>query len=212
MLKHLIQKGDWMIKIDLKDAYFTVPIDLPHQPLFRFIDGGTRYQFTCLPFGLGPAPPSVHQAFKACCSPSKETGSENDYLFRRYNYIQSDSGWYFEGQGLHPLAASELRLCNKLEKISFTSSPVHGIPRLCDQFFGDETISARGEIDQPYTDLQRFNSGEESLSENSLSDNWETDLIYTGSFSSTPPLSAFAKAPSKGFVDGQGVGICSPSE
>lgn len=50
------------------------------------------------------------------------------------------------------------------------------------------------------------------LSENSLSDYWETDLIYTGSFSSTPPLPAFAKAPSKGFVDGQGVRNSCPSE
>jgi len=56
LLKHLVQKEDWMIKIDLKDAYFTVPIDPEHQPLLRFIYGGTRYQFTCLPFGLGPAP------------------------------------------------------------------------------------------------------------------------------------------------------------
>ena len=39
-----------------EDAYFTVPIDPEHQPLLRFIYGGTRYQFTCLPFGLGPAP------------------------------------------------------------------------------------------------------------------------------------------------------------
>ena len=41
LLKHLIQKGDWMIKIDLKDAYFTVPINPEHQPLLRFIYGGT---------------------------------------------------------------------------------------------------------------------------------------------------------------------------
>ena len=86
---------------------------------------------------------------------------------------------------------------------------MHGIPRFPDKFFGDETISARGE--HTYSDLQfRFNSGEKSLSENSLSDYWETDIIYTGSFSSTPPLSAFAKAPSKRLVDGQGVSNCSP--
>ena len=78
---------------------------------------------------LGTSPPAIHQAFKACCSLSEKTGSENDYLFRRYNYIQSDSGRYFERQGLHSVAASELRLCNKLEEIGFTPSPVHGVPR-----------------------------------------------------------------------------------
>ena len=33
-----------------------VPTDPQHQPLLRSIYGGTRYQFLCLPFGLGPAP------------------------------------------------------------------------------------------------------------------------------------------------------------
>ena len=45
-----------MIKIDLKDAYFTMPVSNQHQPLLRFMHGGLRYQFSCLPFGLGPAP------------------------------------------------------------------------------------------------------------------------------------------------------------
>ena len=56
LLKHLIQIGDWMIKIDLKDAYFTVPVSKQHQPLLCFMDGGLRYQFSCIPFVLGPAP------------------------------------------------------------------------------------------------------------------------------------------------------------
>ena len=57
-----------------------------------------------------------------------------------------------------------------------------------------------------------FNSGEKSLSENSLSDYWETDLVYTGSFSSTPPLLEFGILASKGSVDGQGVRDSCPSE
>ena len=58
LLKHLIQENDFMIKIDLKDAYFCVPMSPQHQPFLWFIwgGGGTRYQFTCLPFGLAPAP------------------------------------------------------------------------------------------------------------------------------------------------------------
>ena len=56
LLKHLVQTGDWMMKIDLKDAYFTVQVSTQHQPLLRFVHGGLRYQFSCLPFGLGPAP------------------------------------------------------------------------------------------------------------------------------------------------------------
>ena len=74
-----------------------------------------------------------------------------------------------------------------------------GVPRFCDQFFGDETIFARGENDPTYSDLQRSNSGEKSLSENSVTDYRETDLLCTGSFPSAPLLQAFVTAPSKGY-------------
>jgi len=56
LLKHLVQTGDWMTKTDLKDAYFTVPLSKQNQPLLRFMHGSLRYQFSCLSFGLGPAP------------------------------------------------------------------------------------------------------------------------------------------------------------
>ena len=45
-----------MIKIDLKDAYFTVPLCQEHQTFVRFNWEGTLYEFACLPFGLSIAP------------------------------------------------------------------------------------------------------------------------------------------------------------
>jgi len=56
LLKELIQKGDFMIKIDLKDAYFSVPLNKDSQKYVRFQWKGKIYQFLCLCFGLGPAP------------------------------------------------------------------------------------------------------------------------------------------------------------
>jgi len=56
MALNLITKGDYMISIDLKDAYFNIPIFAPHRKYLRFIWKDQRYEFTCLPFGYSLAP------------------------------------------------------------------------------------------------------------------------------------------------------------
>ena len=51
-----IRQGDWMISLDLQDAYLQVPI-LPESRLYlRFTMGGVPYQFRVLCFGLATAP------------------------------------------------------------------------------------------------------------------------------------------------------------
>ena len=55
-----MHKGDWAVSIDLKDAYFHVPIHVRSRRLLRFAivtnDGLRVFQFRALPFGLTSAP------------------------------------------------------------------------------------------------------------------------------------------------------------
>lgn len=52
----LIQKDWFMATIDLKDAYFSVPVHKKYRKFLRFSFNDSLYQFTCLCFGLASAP------------------------------------------------------------------------------------------------------------------------------------------------------------
>ena len=63
-LKDLIQPNDWMMKLDLKDAYFFVPIHKDHRKYFRFQWINSIKEFSCLPFTYGPAPRRFTKLFR----------------------------------------------------------------------------------------------------------------------------------------------------
>lgn len=56
MLQDLLKENDHLVKIDLKDPYFTIPIWKNHQKYLQFLWKDTLLEFTCLPFGLASAP------------------------------------------------------------------------------------------------------------------------------------------------------------
>lgn len=62
---NLLQKGDFLISVDLKDAYFSIPVHPHHRKYLRFIWKEQRYEFQCLPFGLKSAP----RIFTKCTKP-----------------------------------------------------------------------------------------------------------------------------------------------
>jgi ribonuclease HI len=51
-----VQPQDWLVSLDLKDAYFHVPIWPPHRKFLKFQVLNQVYQFKVLPFGLTASP------------------------------------------------------------------------------------------------------------------------------------------------------------
>ena len=55
-LKLLLKQDDFLCKMDLKEAYFSVPLNKNSQNFVRFQWSGNMYEFPCHCFGIGPVP------------------------------------------------------------------------------------------------------------------------------------------------------------
>ena len=52
LVKSLVRREDYMISIDLTQAFYHVPVSSYYRRFFAFDFMGKRYCFKCLPFGL----------------------------------------------------------------------------------------------------------------------------------------------------------------
>ena len=69
-----IRQGEWFTSLDLKDAYFHVPICPEHRPFLRFAFQGRAFQFQVLPFGLSLSPRVFTRVVSAALSPLQARG------------------------------------------------------------------------------------------------------------------------------------------
>ena len=80
LLKSLVQQGDWMVSIDLKDAYLSedaylsVVVAEEHRRYLRFQWEHQLYEFLCLPFGLSSAPHTFTKLLKPVMSLIRQQG------------------------------------------------------------------------------------------------------------------------------------------
>ena len=74
LLKGMLQQGDWLTKIDLKKAYYALPIHFGSQYLLSFMWNEKLFHFTCLPFGLSCAPQVFTKMLKPVVALLRGTG------------------------------------------------------------------------------------------------------------------------------------------
>ena len=75
-----VRPGDWMVSLDLKDAYLQVPMHPDSRKFLRFMVGGKVYQFKVLCFGLSTAP----QVFTRVMAPVSAILHRMGVRLRRY--------------------------------------------------------------------------------------------------------------------------------
>ena len=74
VLRDLLRAGDWMAKVDLKDANFMLPIRDEDRAFLKFSFKDRTYQFKCLPFGLACAPWAFTKTLKPMAALLRQLG------------------------------------------------------------------------------------------------------------------------------------------
>ena len=70
----MMKPGCCMASVDLKDAYYSVHVDINYQKFLKFSWGGKLYQYTCLPNGLACAPRVFTKLLKPVYSTLRSQG------------------------------------------------------------------------------------------------------------------------------------------
>ena len=91
-LPELLQEGDYMCKLDLKDAYFSAPLHQSSRNYVRFSWSGNLYEFLCLSFSLGPAPRIFTKLLKIPVSVLSGDKYLDSNIFGRYACNGSNNG------------------------------------------------------------------------------------------------------------------------
>ncbi len=86
-IQEALLPGEYVISIDLKDAYFHIPIHPKFRRYLRFYFQGVVYQFRVLPFGINIAPSVFTRVIEAVSCPLRKSGIKlhtyiDDWLLR----------------------------------------------------------------------------------------------------------------------------------
>lgn len=115
----LVTKGCFFTKIDLKDAYYSIPVRDQDQNLLKFRHRGNLYKFTCLPNGLCHGPRKFTKLLKPPLSSLREQGvTIAAYLDDCLNMDQNST----------PCSDNNSLAVSTLQKCGFT---VHPEPKSC---------------------------------------------------------------------------------
>ena len=132
VVKNLLQKGDYMVKVDLKDAYLTVKVHESVRKFLRFRNSrGQVLQFRALPFGLASGPRLFTKIMKPVVALLRRLGVRlviylDDILIMNKSRISLERDrdsliWLLQNLGfIVNWEKSELTPCQKIEFLGLT--------------------------------------------------------------------------------------------
>ena len=119
-LKYVLQKGDYICKIDLTDAYLSVPLHKDSRKLVRFLWAGNLHE-SVLMLWFGTRSQNIHKIIKGSNLSFEESYDKGHNLSRRFIDFRKQYERNIYGKGLCDLPIATSRLCNKSEEVCVRS-------------------------------------------------------------------------------------------
>ena len=128
-VREAIGRGDWMVSLDMRDAYFHIPIHPQSRRYLRFSFNGQVFQFRAMCFGLSTSP----QVF----TPSTSSGQQDNTPRRLQDHAISGrladpgevSGRNDESDAVYLSTCNRIRNSNKQRQVRFGPDTVYFISR-----------------------------------------------------------------------------------
>ena len=136
-VKDLLQKGDLLMKIDLKNAYYTVNLAKESRKLVRFQWDGNPYENMSLVFGLGPAPRIFTKILRVPVTILRKM------KVRLVIYI--DGMLIFAKSQQEVEMARDIVVCDKLGEVRTNPTQDNGIPGSNNKLRGNDFLNSRSE-------------------------------------------------------------------
>lgn len=106
----LLSQNWFLASIDLKDAYYLIPIRRSDRKYLRFMFQGNLFEFNCLPFGLNTAPYTFTKLLKPVVSYLRNQG------YVSVNYLDD---FLLLGDSVESCESNVRETCKLLSKLGF---------------------------------------------------------------------------------------------
>jgi hypothetical protein len=196
----MVQRQEFFVKLDLKDAYFTINMDVTERKYLKFQWKNQLHQFVSCPFGLASAPWTFTKFLKPVMAILRKIGMKvivylDDMLLMHQDPII-----------LQKQLTTAIWLLQRLGfLINWEKSQIHPQqnmdPGVCPRLGQNASLSTRSESAQHSRGVQLSFTSEVSIGETVVSVDRQARGSCESSVTGTTALQTAANAKIKGFVD-----------
>ena len=122
-LRTMLSKDDWIVTIDISEAYLTIPLDEEFKDC-HFPISGSDLPISVYAFWPKRCCKGLHKNHEAACGQSKSSGLQDSSIFKRLDSYCPNKAFMSKTIPIFSKFSPEARLQNKLRKSSLAPSQI----------------------------------------------------------------------------------------